>query len=309
MHGCCWPAIDCSCACTTGGARYPLRIDPFVRQAELTASDGLCCDELGYSVAADGRTIAVGAPFHEAVYVFSKPASGWANATQTAELTASDGGGALGSSVAMDGQTIVAGDPSYAVINYPLDDDQGAVYVFSDTTSGWANGGQIAVLTASDSGFPDGLGSSVALEGRTIVAGAPTHGAPDSIRGAVYVFSKPASGSANGTQTAELTASDGAASDQLGLSVAVAGPVIAAGSLSSNSVYVFCEPPSGWLHGNQAASLTASDVGPSDELGFSVAMSDRAIVAGAPQHEVGGTNGQGRHAGSGVRVRSAPDDL
>ncbi|HME05224.1 MAG TPA: FG-GAP repeat protein, partial [Solirubrobacteraceae bacterium] len=70
------------------GALYPLRIDPLVQQAELTASDGAEEDELGTSVAVSGNTIVVGAPnrtvVHEAqgaAYVFVKPSSGWATAT------------------------------------------------------------------------------------------------------------------------------------------------------------------------------------------------------------------------------------
>jgi hypothetical protein len=83
------------------GARYPVRVDPFVQQAELSASDGAGGspngNRFGYSVAVSGNTVVVGAPFHAvgslpqgvqagAVYVFQKPAGGWANATQTAEL-------------------------------------------------------------------------------------------------------------------------------------------------------------------------------------------------------------------------------
>lgn len=85
------------------GARYPLRIDPYVQQsAELTASDAAAYDALGYSVAVSGATAVVGAPHQRfpqpyepstdtdpgAVYVFKMGASGWA---QTAELTAPDG--------------------------------------------------------------------------------------------------------------------------------------------------------------------------------------------------------------------------
>ena len=43
------------------GARYPLRIDPFVQQAKLTASDGGATDELGLSVAVSGDTVVAGA--------------------------------------------------------------------------------------------------------------------------------------------------------------------------------------------------------------------------------------------------------
>src|SRR5262249_48370116 len=65
---------------------YPLKVDPFVQQAELSASDGAPKDGLGYSVATSGNTIVAGAPLHQvganarqgAAYVFTMPASGWA---------------------------------------------------------------------------------------------------------------------------------------------------------------------------------------------------------------------------------------
>jgi hypothetical protein len=43
-------------------ARYPLRIDPFIQQAKLTASDAAGGDELGYSVAVTSDTVVAGAP-------------------------------------------------------------------------------------------------------------------------------------------------------------------------------------------------------------------------------------------------------
>src|SRR3954470_5950690 len=81
------------------GAQYPLKIDPFVQEAKLTASDGGAVDALGGSVAISGDTVVAGAIAAKvdensqqgAAYVFVKPPTGWANATQTAKLTASDG--------------------------------------------------------------------------------------------------------------------------------------------------------------------------------------------------------------------------
>ena len=145
-------------AVTTAGAAFPVTVDPLIQAATLTASDayayegdgatvgnnGISAGGVGSSVAIDGQTIAVGAPgapvtypanesstypagvtnsYQGAVYVFTEPANGWANAVQTAKLVASDGegaggatqsgntayGDALGSSVAVSGTTIVAG--------------------------------------------------------------------------------------------------------------------------------------------------------------------------------------------------------
>ena len=44
-------------------------------------------------------------------YVFVKPSTGWASATETAKLTASDGAAEdrFGSSVSVDGDTVVVG--------------------------------------------------------------------------------------------------------------------------------------------------------------------------------------------------------
>ena len=291
-------------------AVYPLRVDPtFQQTAELTASDGNDDDDLAYSVAVSGSTIVAGAPYHVglhsnqgAVYVYTT-SGGWSNATQTAELTAADGAAydQLGYSVAVSGSTIVAGAPGHS-------DGRGAVYVYTLPNSGvWASTTQTAELTASDAVGGDSigtggdeLGSSVAVSGSTIVAGAPNHKVgSNSQQGAVYVYTT-SGGWGNVTQTAELTASDGAADDQLGYSVAVSGSTIAAGApghrVGSNAyqgaVYVYTTT-GGWGNVTQTAELTASDGAADDELGYAAAVSGSTIVAGAPFHKVGSNADQG----------------
>ncbi len=294
----------------SSGARYPLRIDPFIQTAELSASQGGEGDALGWAVAVSGDTVVAGPQQHTvgenegqgAVYVFEEPASGWANATQTAELTASDPGegeaDSLGVSVAISGNTIVAGAPFHKVGSNA---EQGAVYVFEKPGSGWVDGVQTAELTASDGALDDRLGESVGVSGQTIVAGAGNHKVGSNAeQGAVYVFEKHGSAWANGTQGAELTASDGASNDRLGEFVAVSGETIAAGArfhkVGSNAdqgaAYVYEKHGSTWANATQAAELTASDGGANDELG-PVAVAGQTIVAGAPRHKVGANAAQG----------------
>ena len=292
------------------GARYPLRIDPFIQQAKLTASDGAASNYLGYAVAVSGTTIVAGAynatvggnSAEGAVYVFVEPAGGWANATQTAKLTASDGAAdtALGVSVAVSGNTIVAGASGATVGG---NSGQGAAYVFVEPAGGWANATHTAKLTASDGGAFSSLGHAVAVSGATIVAGAfgaTLSGNTD--EGAVYVFVEPAGGWANATQTAKLTASDGAQGDELGTSVAVSAGTIVAGapfvSLGApgsyqGAAYVFVEPAGGWASATQTAKLTASDGAVNDRLGESVAISGATIVAGVSSAMVGTNSDQG----------------
>jgi FG-GAP repeat len=268
--------------------------------AELTASDGVGDDELGYSVAIDGDTVVAGAPggpgeaSRGRVYVWVKPASGWMNATETAELTASDpsGGDHLGQSVAVSGDTIAAGAPFHRVGNSVV---QGSVYVFVKPASGWMSGIQTAELTASDGAAKDELGYAVAMAGETVFAGAPSH---TSTRGAVYVFVEPPSGWANGTQTAELTASDAYPGGFLGYAVAAYGDTVVASGVEAvpccqDQAYVFVKPTSGWVSGTQTALLSQSSPYLQDLLGAGIAISGDTVVAGAPSYPVGTNVAQG----------------
>ena len=285
------------------GARYPIVVDPIVQVAELTEANGSANDTWGYSVAVSGKTVVVGWPdatvnsqgTQGAVYVFVMPPTGWTNMTPTAELTASDGlaGDSLGSSVAISGQTIVAGAPQCTL---GRNRNQGAAYVFVQPAGGWTNMTQNAKLTASDGVQFSGLGASAAIAGPTIVLGAPLQA------GAVYVYAQPPGGwSGSLTQTAKLTVSDSSDVYGLGNSVSINGPTIAAGAAQSTvnsnfeqgAVYVFTRPAGGWVNASQAAELTASDGKTFDHLGYAVAVSGSAVMAGAPDAEVGTNLGQG----------------
>ena len=129
------------------GAQGPITIDPFVQEAKLTASDGAADDFFGDSVSISGSTLVVGAyeamvgTYAEqgAAYVFTEPASGWANMTQTAELTASDGAAydRFGWHVAISGNTVVVGAP-YAgatLSGTTIVPGPGAAYVFTGSGS------------------------------------------------------------------------------------------------------------------------------------------------------------------------------
>jgi sugar lactone lactonase YvrE len=85
-------------------------------------------------------------------------------------------------------------------------------------------------------------------------------------------------------------ASDGAAGDRFGFSVAVGSGRIVVGAYSDNdngtqsgSVYIFD------LDGNQLAKITASDGATLDAFGFSVAVGSGRIVVGAHRDNDNGT--------------------
>jgi uncharacterized repeat protein (TIGR02543 family) len=176
--------------------------------------------------------------------------------------------------------------------------------VYTEPGGGWTNAFQNAELTASDGASGDSLGGSVAISGDTIAVGAPHHTVYGGLnRGAVYVFAKPTGGWTNASggwdgrlQNAELTASDGAAYDRLGFSVAISGGTITAGTFfhpdgsgSRGAVYMFTQPSGGWTNALESAELTAP-AGATAELGYSVAISGKTIAAGDPQN--GPTGGE-----------------
>ena len=148
---------------------------------------------------------------------------------------------------------------------------------------------QLAELTSSDGQAGDEFGLSVAICGSAVVVGASEFNS--STIGAAYVFVKGANGWSNMTQTAKLTASNGAPGALFGSSVACAGRTIVVGaphaSVGSNQLqgeaYVFVEPLNGWVNMTEKARLTAADGAGNDFFGYSVSVSRGAIVLGAPQ--------------------------
>ena len=287
-------------------------VDHTTETAKFLASDGAEDDEFGISVAVDGDTVVVGAHLDDdngtssgSAYVFTKsPDVAWADATETAKLTASDGAAddEFGISVTIDGDTIVVGASGD-------DSSTGSAYVFTKPATGWANsaGDQVAKLTAYFRVDGDGFGRSVAIDGDTIVVGAPYNDYDDDNdtnddEGAAYVFIKPDTGWANspGTETAQLTASDGSGDDQFGSSVAVDGDAIVVGADALNatnksgSAYAFTKPAGVWVDDDEPIKLTGSGTTGGDRFGLSVALDRVAVSEGVYRlTAMVGSNGQG----------------
>merc|ERR1719155_19033 len=103
---------------------------------------------------------------------------------------------------------------------------------------------QTAKLVASDAAKDDVFGESVAISGDLVVVGAYGNDDSGSSSGSAYVFRTRNSG-ASWTQTAKLVASDAAAQDNFGYSVAISGDLVVVGAYedddagsSSGSAYV-----------------------------------------------------------------------
>ena len=199
------------------------------QQAKLTAPDGMSNDSFGQTVSIDGETALAGAPFAKVgdnflqgtAYVFTRSGTTWSLQTK---LTADDGQplDRLGFAVALDGNTALCSALGASVNG---ETNRGAAYVFVGSGASWS---QQAKLAASD-GVPfDDFGQSVALAGSTAVVGADfAMVGANSFQGAAYVFAR--SGE-QWTEQVKLIASDGAANDDLGISVAADGQRAMAGA-------------------------------------------------------------------------------
>ena len=195
----------------------------------------------------------------------------------------------------------------------------GSAYVFTrdtagDLTSGWT---QVAKLTADDGAAEDYFGSSVSIDGDTVVVGANGDDDNESSSGSAYVFTRTTAGDlASGwTQVAKLTAGDGAANDYFGYSVSIDGDTVVIGAQEttttkgddSGSAYVFARDTAGDLASNwtQVAKLTADDGAASDYFGCSVSIDGDTVVIGA-----NGDNEKGSDSGSAYMfTRTTAGDL
>ena len=189
------------------------------------------------------------------------------------KVTASDGsnGFRLGYSVAAtaDGSLYVSGSPNHSVNNFR----SGAAYLYD------GNGNQLAILTANDWAASDQFGHSVSVsdDGSTVIVGSWNDDDNGADSGAAYVFD------ALGNQITKLTASDGAAGNLFGVSVATSanGSLFAVGSQNADTsgnnhgaVYLYDAT------GTQTAILTRDDPAANDFFGYDTSISaDGSTIA------------------------------
>ncbi len=218
---------------TDSGTAYLFEFDPasgqwieaafFESPRNPVATDEALFDNYARTLAISGNTLIVGASEEEAndpdqgtVYVYERDAAASGQWNEAGVLRASDGRrfDRFGRSVAIDGDTIVVGATG--------DDDAGpgagTAFVFERRDGQWVETGK---LVAGDGTGFEKFGEKVAINGDTIVVGAPDEDENGAKAGAIYIFQRNESGLWQ--QVAKITAGDGVADDRFGLAVAVEG--------------------------------------------------------------------------------------
>lgn len=231
-----------------------------------------------------GNTIVCGAPGDDSwkgsLYIFENEAGVWSE-NQKVTLDVQEDFEAFGISVAISGDYIVAGASE-------SDGLMGSAHVFKKDTDGlWSH---LQEINASDGSAGDFFGSSVSIDGDYLVVGAYGE---NTTTGAAYIFKKDSLDAWNEIQ--KITASSaseyahfGWACEMEGDNIVIASPHAYASTLSE--IHVFSMDEEGvW---NESQQIQSSDVSAEDTFGWSVAMHNNQLIAGATNedHDENGEN-------------------
>ena len=259
-------------------------------QAKLTASNCTSSAQLGISLAVDGNTIIISSNADNgSAYIFTRNGTAW---SEQAHLISSywiafGESDLLCRAVDIEGDTAIVGAPFRH--GHSAQWDCGLSFTFTRNGTAWNEG---LVLSADLEGGPthenEELGWSVAINGNTVVAGAPHiplyH--QGNGNGSVYTFTK------NGTDWARescSTASDSNVSDRFGYSVDISEDTMIVGRTNNNSAYIFSRTTA-W---SQYWKLTASDGANGDNFGYSVSIDGDTAIVGAYSDDIGANTDQG----------------
>ncbi len=190
----------------------------------------------------------------------------------------------------------ISGD--YAIVGAPMAEGGGAAYIYLLSENTWVQQQKLLVSDGNDGN--DAFGMSVAISGDHAIVGAPnedhdaTNGNFASDAGSAYIFVR------NGsiwTQQQKIVASDRAAYDGFGGSVAISGDHAVVGAkdedhnatggneqLSAGSAYIFVRNGSTWT---QQQKIVANDRYELDGFGTCVAISGDDVVVTAPNCDIG----------------------
>lgn len=296
------PAADPAEEEDAGAAYLFERVDGvWSQQAVLSASYPQANAQLGTAVALQGALALAGAPVTKvgdkegqgAVMVFSE-ASNWKQHTLLLDPNGEEFDG-FGTAVAIDGTLTAFGAP------YAGDGDHpgGTTVVFRRTLSGWQPGPTLGNDSIYD--YDARLGRAVAVDGVTVLAGAPYAPTGGLAQGFTSVFIV---GSQVWYEQAQIIAEDGGNSDSLGYAVALEGDTALLGAPKApvdaepepltfrGAVYHYRRLDGNW---SLVDRLIAAPIGAQgDDFGEALALDGGTAAIGAPEVAVSGFDSAGK---------------
>jgi hypothetical protein len=239
------------------------------------------------AVAIDGNTAAFSDWSNSQVKIYTRSGTTW-SLEDTVTVT---GGNSQyigdNDNIRISGDTIVAGASRYDTSN-PYSSNEGCAYVFTRSGTTWS---QQALLTASDAGPSDYFGTSVDIDGDSIIVGAPDWDQGSNYNvGSVYIFTR--SGTTwSQQQRINPTSQYG---DQAGSGVGISGDTIVIGGdeagasqyANTGRAWVYVRSGTSWSF---QSTLIPSDVSTTPnnatKFGKSVAIDEDTIVVGAWEND------------------------
>ncbi len=276
---------------------YTLTDDGWVKQAKL-GDEG---DLIGNGVAISGETVLVDAPNdaveqNDSVCVFTRSEGHWERQATLApdDLEADDG---FASAFDIDGDTVVVSAPE---ADGTSEDSDGLVYVFTRSDDGWSQQSKLEDERTDVEDTAGGLGYDVAIDGDTVVAGAPFTIGYDrgySDVGGAFVFTRSAD---SWSQQAFLRSDDAMDGDRQGQSVAIEADTAVVASHDAHkddvsgddagAAWVYSRDDSNW---RQQAKLTPDDWAPRSWFGYSISLDGDRLLVGADVYDGLGNDARG----------------
>jgi hypothetical protein len=193
------------------------------QQQFMIAHDATNSDSYGFGLVLDGDRVAIGAIGEDRLYESQGAVYTYRiNPTEEIKLTAFDKtvGAEYGHAVAISTDTLVIGAPDH---DHGSNTDAGAAYVYRRSDTSWVLEQQLLPATANAG---QAFGSGVAIDGDTIIVGAPGTEINPSKSGAAYVFKRIAG---VWSEQQRLEHSGAEASGGFGTDVAISGTTVAVG--------------------------------------------------------------------------------
>ncbi len=203
------------------------------------------------------------------VHRFSPTASSWTELQPVSAL--GDQGEEFGRFVAISNDVAVVRSPN----QNDFYGDKGAANVYSRD----ANGNWLWTQELSDN-----FGGPVAIEGNTLIVGAPWQAFGDNhSQGAAYIYERSGDNWIEQAELADLI--EGTAGDALGASVAVSGDTVIVGAPGIDGdiggAFVYVRSGTTWT---RQAKLTVTGASVVDDLGETVALRGDTALVGAPAY-------------------------
>jgi hypothetical protein len=258
----------------------------------IVAGDAAQGDDYYGDVVIDGKTAILSDPNAGIVYAYEKAAHGIWMEVQRISPADWDVYDLFGAAVAIQGDSLFIGAPQAYVREFSV--GEGTVHVYERHGGTWM---ATDTLTASDAARGDAFGASLAVDGGTLLVGAPgDDGDSFDEAGSVYVFDQVGGA---WVESQKLTVADpGPPYGGFGHAVDIKGNALVIGALRVTEdlepigfAYIFEKPGGTWQPVHEIREFGCNPFG--NSLGGSVAITTGLAIVGDADYQCHGTYGEG----------------